>query len=207
MSGWIKVHRKLLEWEWHDDPKMVALFLYIILKANHSSQIWRGTIIKKGQFITGLLKMSKDTGISVQSLRTCLRRLELTKEIVVKSTNKFTLVTIVNYEDYQINQDQPTNDQQTINNKQELIKNIIDYLNKKTESNYGHKTRKTINLIEARLNEKFTPDDFIKVIDVKTLEWIGTSMAKFLRPETLFGNKFESYLNQKTNDRTRKFVH
>lgn len=77
-------------------------------------------------------------------------------------------------------------------------KEIINYLNEKASTNYRSTTRKTQDLIKARWNEHFTLDNFKKVIDNKCTEWIGTEMEKFIRPETLFGNKFESYLNQKT---------
>ena len=76
-------------------------------------------------------------------------------------------------------------------------KEIIDYLNLKANTNYKHTTKKTKDCIKARFNEGFTLEDFKIVIDNKTNEWIGTDMEKYLRPETLFGNKFESYLNQK----------
>lgn len=76
---------------------------------------------------------------------------------------------------------------------------IINYLNAKAKTNYRNSTNKTKNLIKARINEGFTKDDFIKVIDNKVQEWLNTDMEKYLRPETLFGTKFESYLNQKTN--------
>lgn len=73
---------------------------------------------------------------------------------------------------------------------------IINYLNKKTGKHYKHTTNKTQTVIKARWNEGFTEDDFKKVIDNKVAEWKGTDMEKFLRPETLFGTKFEGYLNQ-----------
>lgn len=76
-------------------------------------------------------------------------------------------------------------------------KEIIDYLNLKTSKSYKHSTSKTKSLIKARWNEGFRVVDFKKVIDNKCFEWIGNSdMAKYLRPETLFGNKFEGYLNE-----------
>ena len=79
-----------------------------------------------------------------------------------------------------------------------IYKDIIDYLNEKTDSNYKSTTKKNKSLIDARVNEGFTIEDFKKVIDIKTKEWINdANMSKFLRPETLFSNKFESYLNQK----------
>lgn len=74
---------------------------------------------------------------------------------------------------------------------------IIDYLNFKTNSNYKYTSQKTKDLIKARINNGFTIEDFKKVIDKKSQEWLGTDFEKFLRPETLFGNKFEGYLNQK----------
>lgn len=77
------------------------------------------------------------------------------------------------------------------------IKYIVDYLNQKTNSAYRPNTPKTVSLIKARLSEGFTVDDFKKVIDTMTAEWRGTDMEKFLRPETLFGTKFEGYLNRK----------
>lgn len=79
----------------------------------------------------------------------------------------------------------------------ENIKEIINYLNNKLNSNYKYSTRTTKDKIKARLNEGFKLDDFIAVIDKKTEEWLNTDMEKYLRPETLFGTKFESYLNQK----------
>nr|DAK63708.1 MAG TPA: hypothetical protein [Caudoviricetes sp.] len=77
-------------------------------------------------------------------------------------------------------------------------KEIVDYLNEKTGKNFKHKTAKTRKFIEARWNQDFRLDDFKKVIDVKSDEWLNTDSDKYLRPETLFGTKFEGYLNQKT---------
>ena len=72
---------------------------------------------------------------------------------------------------------------------------ICTYLNEKAGTNYRPTSAATQRYINARLAEGFTVDDFIKVIDVKCAEWRGTDMEKYLRPETLFGTKFESYLN------------
>ena len=74
---------------------------------------------------------------------------------------------------------------------------ICTYLNEKAGTNYRPTSAATQRHINARLAEGFTVDDFIKVIDVKCAEWRGTEMEKYLRPETLFGTKFESYLNAK----------
>lgn len=81
-----------------------------------------------------------------------------------------------------------------------VIDSIIDYLNQKAGTHYKSTTPKTKQFIKARLNEKFTEDDFKAVIDKKCNEWLGTDMEQYLRPETLFGTKFESYLNQKVKE-------
>lgn len=76
-------------------------------------------------------------------------------------------------------------------------KEIIDYLNKKAGKHFKHNTAKTKDFIKARWNQDFRLEDFKKVIDIKTAEWLNTDSDKYLRPETLFGSKFEGYLNQK----------
>ncbi len=76
------------------------------------------------------------------------------------------------------------------------FKEIISYLNEKAGTKYRASGSKTQRLIKARFNDGFNNEDFKKVINIKVAEWSGTDMAKYLRPETLFGTKFESYLNQ-----------
>lgn len=77
----------------------------------------------------------------------------------------------------------------------ETYRIIVEYLNQRIGANYKHTTKKTREHIHARLEERFTIDDFKTVIDKKADEWIGTEYEQYLRPETLFGTKFESYLN------------
>ncbi|QEK21102.1 conserved phage C-terminal domain-containing protein [Peptacetobacter hiranonis] len=74
---------------------------------------------------------------------------------------------------------------------------IVEYLNKKANKNYKHNSDKTRRFIDARLNEGFTLEDFKKVIDNKCRSWLNDErMNQYLRPETLFGTKFEAYLNE-----------
>ncbi|APT17172.1 conserved phage C-terminal domain-containing protein [Staphylococcus epidermidis] len=75
-------------------------------------------------------------------------------------------------------------------------RDVIDYLNQRTGKNYKSTTKKNQTVIRARSDEGFSLDDFKRVIDNKVAEWKGTKMEKYLRPETLFGTKFEGYLNQ-----------
>lgn len=81
--------------------------------------------------------------------------------------------------------------------------NIISFLNSTTGSKYKASTDKTRRLIAARIAEGFTVDDFKTVITKKAKEWQNTDMAQYLRPETLFGTKFEGYLNQPERNNRR----
>lgn len=87
-----------------------------------------------------------------------------------------------------------------LNNKSniyiDIYSEVIDYLNERVGSSYRSTTKTNRNLIKARLNEGFKIEDFKKVIDIKTKEWQGTQFEQYLRPQTLFSNKFEGYLNQ-----------
>lgn len=85
--------------------------------------------------------------------------------------------------------------------KKIYIVEIVNHLNITAGTKYKSDTHKTQSLIMARLKEGFTLDDFKQVHEVKTKEWANTEMAKFLRPETLYSNKFESYLNQQPEDK------
>lgn len=76
-----------------------------------------------------------------------------------------------------------------------VITEIVDYLNEKAHKNYKPNSKATMRHINARLNEGYTLSNFKQVIDNRCATWLGTDMEQYLRPETLFGSKFESYLN------------
>lgn len=80
--------------------------------------------------------------------------------------------------------------------RQNTIKEIVEYLNLKTKKSFKASTKATQRHISARLEEGYSLEDFKNVIDKKVREWQGTEMDQYLRPETLFGMKFEGYLNQ-----------
>jgi len=84
-----------------------------------------------------------------------------------------------------------------LSSKHDDMQKIIDYLNQKLATQYKSTTKKTVSLIHARFAEGFVYQDFVTVIDKKIKEWLGTESQIYLRPETLFGTKFEGYLNQK----------
>jgi len=140
MSGWIKIHRKFLDWEWFNKSEAVHLFVYMLLKANHKDGKWQGIEVKRGQFISSLGNISNATGISIQTIRTILKKLEKTNEIELKSTSQFTIVTICKYECYQ-DQEEDTNKPLT-NNQQTTNKQLTTNKNDKNKEEYNIPIRK-----------------------------------------------------------------
>lgn len=136
MEGWVKIHRKLLDWEWYKDNNVKIVFLHLLLVANHTEQKWKGKTILRGQKITSIEHLANETNLTVMQIRTALKKLKLTNEITMKTTNKNTLITIEKYNEYQIkdnennkkdnkeitNKQQTNNKQITINKKEKNIK-------------------------------------------------------------------------------------
>jgi len=118
MEGWIKLHRRFSKWEWYQDSAMKNIFIHLLTHANHKPGKWRGHKIGRGQLITGRKKLSQDTGLSEQNIRTCLSKLEKTGEINQQSNQQYTLITLCNYDTYQVdveNTNQQSNQQLTNN--------------------------------------------------------------------------------------------
>lgn len=154
-NGWIKLHRKIVDWEWFTSPSTLQLFIYLLLRANKEDKKWRGILIKRGQLVTSVATISEETKLSTQQVRTSLNRLKSTNEITSKTTNRFTLVTVCKYESYQLYEEveqqtkqqafQQTNNKQ-ITNKQQQLKNNKNIRNNKKES----------ILTNVRIDEKAT---------------------------------------------------
>lgn len=127
-EGWIKLDRKILDWEWYSDLPVKTLFIHLILSANHLDQNWHGIQIRRGQLISGRYALSAATGLTEQQIRTALKKLTLTKEIVVKSTRHNSLITVCKYDDYQLKENgtnqRPTNNQPTTNQQSTTNKNV-----------------------------------------------------------------------------------
>lgn len=238
MEGYIKLYRKLLEnpilWKDHD---YLALWLYLLLKATHREiqEIFKGEVItlKPGQLITGRQSICEKIKVSESKVQRMLKKFETEHQIEQHTCNQNRLITIVNWELYQIPEqlsEQPVNNECTTNeqpvntNKNEKnekndkndkkivvqksaeypYKEIIDYLNSKAETAFKDSSKDSRKHIKDRCDEGYTVEDFKKVIDTKVEEWKKTDMSKYLRPATLFGTNFEGYLNQKATPRGKK---
>ena len=143
LNGYIKLYRKLIQWGWYQDNIVKSLFLHCLLMASFKEFDWMGQKMKPGQFITSRKNLSKDLGFSEMQIRTALKKLESTKEITIETTNKYTVITVMNWDNYQSDNDfnnqdfnqqitnkQPTDNQQ-ITNKQPHRKNVKNVKNVK----------------------------------------------------------------------------
>lgn len=99
--GWIKIYRSLLDWEWFDDAETVKLFIYILLSANYEDKKWRGMVVERGQYVTSLGSLSEILRLSVKRVRIRLERLTKSGAITTSGANRFTIITICNYDTYQ----------------------------------------------------------------------------------------------------------
>lgn len=100
-SGWIKLHRQLLDWEWIDDPMMLAFWVHLLLEVNTKDEKWRGRRIKRGQTLTSIRNLADDFNMAPNTVRRILRDLETSGEIKVESDKNGTLITVVAFDKYQ----------------------------------------------------------------------------------------------------------
>lgn len=178
-EGYIKLHRKMLTWEWYTDINTKAVFLHCLFKANWKDGRYRGQIIKRGSFVTGRKKLAKELGLSEQEIRTALEHLKSTNEITIKSTNRFSVITVVNYGVYQDIPDteQPTKQptkRQTSNQqsttieeyKKERIKEYISH-DTREEEKHPYGINNNVYLSDGEMDEliRSYPDDYTDMIE------------------------------------------
>ena len=226
-QGWIALNRSVLD-HWVHNEKPFCIFgawVDLILMANHEEKKMplNGDIIqiKRGQMFTSYRSLSERWGWGIGRVKRFLKMLEQDEMITTKSSKNGTLLTLVNYSNFQnVRNDNGTitehkrNDNGTITERNNNINNdnnenndnktrygaeiseIISYLNEKTGRKYTGRSKSTVKSITARLKEGFTVEEFKQVIDNKVAAWArDAKMCQFLRPETLFDGRFETYLN------------
>ncbi len=221
-DGWIKMYRKV-----ENNPVVCKdndyfrVWHHLLYNANHTSQfaIFKNEKIEvlPGQFITGRKIIATACCISETKAERILKWFENDQQIEQQKSNKGRLITIVNwnkYQNYEQQIERPMGDTSTIKkqrvltikecknirmkeNSKYIVEQVIDYLNQKVNKNFKTNSKDTVRHINARLSDGYTLDDFKKVIDNQSSKWLNTSMEDYLRPSTLFGSKFESYLNSR----------
>lgn len=167
-NGHIKIFRKMLDWEWFSDVNTFYVFMYCLLKANWKDKKWRGIDVKRGSFITSRAHLSKELRLSEQAIRTALEHLESTNEITKSATAKYTVITVVKYNDYQsINQ---------VNNQESTDKTT----NNQPSSNQVATTTEESNKENKRKNTR--KDERGRIVPInppkKGWEWVDTMSPK-----------------------------
>lgn len=157
MIGWIKLHRKLRDWQWYDDHNATRLLIHLLISVNYEDKKWKGILIKAGSIVTSWEHLSKDCGLSTQQTRTSMSKLESSGEVTRKATNKFQLITLIKWEELQSYNSQVTEEitiHQQTNNKQVTTTKETKQIkeNKKQEK----------DLPETKVSEKI---DFEKLLN------------------------------------------
>lgn len=147
MNGYIKLFRQLKEWEWYSNKNVTRVFIDLLLSVNFKPKKWQGIEIQRGQIIIGLSKYAESIGLSLQELKTVLKKLKSTGEITTTATNRYTIITICNFESYQSSEDesnqqsnQQTTNKQLSNNfqstfNQQQLKKVKNNNKEKNENN------------------------------------------------------------------------
>ena len=101
MAGFVIIHRNILEWEWYEHPSVSRLYFHLILKVNYTDKKWQGILVSRGQLITSYNHLAIELSLSFQKIRTALQKLQDSGYIKVSSTNRYTLITLHNYDKFQ----------------------------------------------------------------------------------------------------------
>lgn len=140
-EGYIKLFRSLLEWGYIGNPKMVQLWIVLLLLASHNTREWQDIELQPGQIVTSVRKLCLITMQSEKSTRNCLEKLKKGKQIDIQATNRYTLITICNWADYQGNSDtlkgkRRANEGQTKDKQRATNKNDKNVKNDNNVENY-----------------------------------------------------------------------
>lgn len=200
MSGWIKLHRSLLEWEWYDDINTKTVFIHLLLKANYKDTEKKGRLILRGQTVIGRNALADQTGLTPQKIRTCLSNLRSTNDITIKPTSRYSIVTLVNYDAYQSLDDELTSQatsnqpsKQPTDNQQITTPKEVKKLRIKEIDNKYIEIARQLSIVALRR---------IPSLDYKESKW-GDDVRKLIEidnktPQELFA--VWSYIDQHENN-------
>ena len=162
--GWVKMHRSMMDSQWYTDINTNHLFMHCILKANTEDKKWHNEEIKRGQFVTSLPKLALETGLSQKQVRTSLKKLAESQNVADKSTNKYRIITVLNYGEYQDEGRQRADKgQQLKNNKNNKNNKNIDFDFDFFWNDYGKVGNKNLALksYKAAIAKKITHEQIM----------------------------------------------
>jgi hypothetical protein len=101
MSGWIKLHRSLLDWEWYDDLNATRLLIHLLVSVNYEDKKWKGQDVKAGSIILSWETLSKAVGLSVKQCRVAMQKLENSGEVARQRADQWQVVSLCKWEKMQ----------------------------------------------------------------------------------------------------------
>lgn len=138
-NGFVKIDRGILDWEWYGETYTRDLFIHCILRANWKDGSWKGQPYKRGQFITSLQSLANELGCSVRNIRTALNHLISTGELTSEATNRYRIITVCNYDKYQVDNrqadKQPTDSRQASDKQVTTDEEYKEYKNIRNNNN------------------------------------------------------------------------
>ena len=206
-TGWIKLHRQLLNWEWYNDVNTTRVFLHLLIVANHKDNKWRGIDIKRGQRLTSISALASETNLSIKNIRTSIKRLKSTNEVASHSTAQHTVFTMVNYDLYQEVASEVANKGQAKGKQGATNKNDKTEKNDKNKDSSSLKNDgfehwwntypKKVGKVTAEKSfktktKKMNDEDFMKFVDLIS----NDSGKRFKDTEKQFILSPTTYLNQ-----------
>lgn len=219
-DGWIKISRSITShWLWSYTPFTYGqAWIDLLLLANYEDKktLLNGKLVicKRGDVNLSIAKLAERWKWNRKTVRKFLDVLASDKMVALTVTKQRTTISIVNYDNFQClgtteratprtttgqrygQRRDITKEIKEIKENKEIYIVVLDYLNEKAKKHFKVNDKNKA-LIDARINDGATLEDFKRVIDIKAAQWLNNpDMNGYLRPITLFSNKFESYLNE-----------
>lgn len=200
MTGWIKLHRSILEWEWYMDNNVKLLWYHLLLTCNYKDSKYMGYDIPAGSKVYGYPVLSEQTGLTVQQIRTALDKLKSTNEITVRKTPKFSIISITNWNKFQDDNSEITVEQQSSNSRATTSKEGKKEKKIRNRKNLGKASDITQYMLSDEFKSITEPDEPFPI------EW-GNKAATILDDEdeheiVIQWNKFVEYYQKKGIERT-----
>lgn len=176
-GNYIKLSRGLLEWEWYTDINTTRLFIHMLLKANWKDGNFKGTTVSRGSFVSSIGKLAGETGLTEREIRTAISHLKKTGEVTSKTTNKYTVFTVVKYDLYQTSDKQNDSQETSKRHSNDILTPTIE------EKKEGKKGRNTSTIPHMFRSPQISTRISLMRWSALPLTWAPEISGSFARAE------------------------
>lgn len=211
-NGYIKIHRKLCNWRWFKDDNTFRVFMYILLQANYEPHDFENITVDRGQFVTSYPNLSFGTGLTIRQVRTAINHLISTGEVTASKYPKYTVYTVVNYDEYQDNrQANRQSDGRVMTGHRHGSDSQLTTMEERRRKNKKDKKSSSMSVTEKNLISDDEYADLLKLTDGKKLnkyidkvnKWQNRNNKKINNPfETIKKWIVEDNKNENKNQKT-----